>query len=165
MTFKIGISQLYDQSEPKNWKWNKTRHFSKGNIQIWHHFLSKHIKVFQWVLKLTFLNFMTKVNPKNGNEIKSDIFPWDIFKSGIIFIDRKILKYFNNFYNWRFSISLQSLDRDQRSIQFLGYHKNCVNCLIIKTFKNIWFALSIKIMLFIKSSVLKNKSVRKKFFY
>ena len=24
---------------------------------------------------------MTKVNPSNGNERKSDIFPWDIFKS------------------------------------------------------------------------------------
>ena len=24
---------------------------------------------------------MTKVNPKNGNETKSDIFSWDIFKS------------------------------------------------------------------------------------
>ena len=24
---------------------------------------------------------MTKVNPNNGNETKSDIFPWDIFKA------------------------------------------------------------------------------------
>ena len=28
---------------------------------------------------------MTKVNPNNGNETKSDIFPWDIFKSGNIY--------------------------------------------------------------------------------
>ena len=28
---------------------------------------------------------MTKVNPKNRNETKSNIFPWDIFKSDIIF--------------------------------------------------------------------------------
>ena len=27
---------------------------------------------------------MTKVNPNNGNEIKSDIFPWDIFKADAI---------------------------------------------------------------------------------
>ena len=27
---------------------------------------------------------MTKVNPKNENETKSDIFPWDIFKSDTI---------------------------------------------------------------------------------
>ena len=27
---------------------------------------------------------MTKVNPNNGNETKSDIFPWDIFKSDTI---------------------------------------------------------------------------------
>ena len=42
---------------------------------------------------------MTKVNPNNGNKTKSDIFPRDIFKSDIIFIDRKILKYFKDFYN------------------------------------------------------------------
>ena len=28
---------------------------------------------------------MTKVNPDIGNETKSDVFPWDIFKSDIIF--------------------------------------------------------------------------------
>ena len=28
---------------------------------------------------------MTKVKPNNGNETKSDIFSWNIFKSDIIF--------------------------------------------------------------------------------
>ena len=28
---------------------------------------------------------MTKVNPNNGNETKSDIFPWNIFKFDVIF--------------------------------------------------------------------------------
>ena len=51
---------------------------------------------------------MTKVNRNKGNETKSDIFPCDIFKSDIIFIGRKILKYFNEFYNWHSSISLQN---------------------------------------------------------
>ena len=27
---------------------------------------------------------MTKMNPNNGNETKSDILPWDIFKSDVI---------------------------------------------------------------------------------
>ena len=40
---------------------------------------------------------MTKVNPSNRNETESDIFPWGIFKSDIIFISRKILKCFNDF--------------------------------------------------------------------
>ena len=53
------------------------------------------------------LNFMTKMNQNNGNETKSDIFPRDILKSDIIFIGRKILKYFNHFYDWHFPISLQ----------------------------------------------------------
>ena len=42
---------------------------------------------------------MTKMNPNNGNKTKSDIFLWDIFKSGIVFIGCKILKYFKDFYN------------------------------------------------------------------
>ena len=28
---------------------------------------------------------MTKVNPNNGNETKSDMFPWDVFKPDINF--------------------------------------------------------------------------------
>ena len=50
---------------------------------------------------------MTKVNPNNGNERKSDIFQRDIFRSGIIFFGHKMLQYFNDFYNLHFSISLQ----------------------------------------------------------
>ena len=38
---------------------------------------------------------MNKVNPKRGNETKSDIFPWDIFKSDIIsFLYQKAFTYF-----------------------------------------------------------------------
>ena len=50
---------------------------------------------------------MTKVIPSNVNETKSDIFPWDKFKSDIIFIGLKILKYFNDFYAWDLLLSLQ----------------------------------------------------------
>ena len=41
---------------------------------------------------------MTKVNPNNGNETKSDIFS--------VGHNQIILKYFNNFYSCNFSISL-----------------------------------------------------------
>ena len=34
--------------------------------------------------KSKFLSFMTKVNPNNGNETKSNISPWGIFKSDTI---------------------------------------------------------------------------------
>ena len=48
---------------------------------------------------------MTKVNPSNGNETKSDIFQWDIFKSATIsFFQQKMLKYFNEFQNRTFSL-------------------------------------------------------------
>ena len=63
-------------------------HFLTGHKQILT-FLSKNIKVFQCVLKPKFLSFMTKVKPNNGDEAKSDIFPYDIFYG------RKILKYFS----------------------------------------------------------------------
>ena len=32
-----------------------------------------------------FPNFMAKINSTNGNEIKSDIFPWDLFECDIAF--------------------------------------------------------------------------------
>ena len=37
---------------------------------------------------------MTKVKPSNGNETKSDIFQWDIFKSDNISLLSKINKVF-----------------------------------------------------------------------
>ena len=36
-------------------------------------------------LKIEISHFMTKVDPNNGNETKSDILPWDIFKSDVIY--------------------------------------------------------------------------------
>ena len=43
---------------------------------------------------------MVKVDIKNGTETKPDIFPWDIFKSNVIyFFYQKILKYFKDFQN------------------------------------------------------------------
>ena len=48
---------------------------------------------------------MTKVNSNNGNETKSDIFPWNTFKPDVIyFLCQKILKYFDNFQNQNFSV-------------------------------------------------------------
>ena len=43
---------------------------------------------------------MTKISANKGTETKSDIFPQDIFKSGIIFFVQKILKYFNKVYKY-----------------------------------------------------------------
>ena len=42
--------------------------------------LPKNIKTFQQLSKSKFLSFMTKVNPNNKIETKSDIFTWEIFK-------------------------------------------------------------------------------------
>ena len=71
-------------------------------------FLSKNIKVFQWLSKSKFPSFFAKVNRNSKNETKSDIFPWEIFKSDIIFhFCCKILNYFFDFYSWHLSIPLQ----------------------------------------------------------
>ena len=37
---------------------------------------------------------MTKINPNNGSETKTDIFPWDIFKSDTISFVPKNIKMF-----------------------------------------------------------------------
>ena len=47
---------------------------------------------------------MTKANPNNGNKTKSDIFPWDTFKSDTMFFYQNILKYFNDFQYRNFSV-------------------------------------------------------------
>ena len=92
----------------KPWKWNKISHFLMGHIQS-HviYFLSKNIKLFQWLLKSKFLSCMTKVNLNNGNVTKSDIFDETYSNLTSFFIDRKILKYFNDVHNWHLSTSSQ----------------------------------------------------------
>ena len=47
---------------------------------------------------------MTKVNPKKGNETKSDFFAWHIFKSDVISFLSKMLGYFSDFKNQHFSV-------------------------------------------------------------
>ena len=49
--------------------------------------------------KIKFLSFTTKVNPNNGNEIKSDIYSNLVFK-----VKQKTLKHFNDFRNQFFSV-------------------------------------------------------------
>ena len=83
-------------------KWTQTRGM-KQNHTFFHQtysnlvpylFVSKHIKVFQWLSKSKFLSFMTKVNPNNESETKSDIFSWYIFKSDTISFLSKYIKVF-----------------------------------------------------------------------
>ena len=58
--------------------------------------LSKIINIFQYHSKSKFLSFMTKVDPNNRSKIRH-------FSVAHI---KRILKYFNGFYNCNFSISL-----------------------------------------------------------
>ena len=50
---------------------------------------------------------MTKVNTNNGNETKSDIFRETPSNLTSFFFVCQILRYFNDFFNWHISISLQ----------------------------------------------------------
>ena len=71
MTFKIKISQFYDSSEPKKWKWNIIRHFLKDILKseiIFH--WSQNAKLIQWVLLLESFNFGVKVSTNKQSEIK-----------------------------------------------------------------------------------------------
>ena len=69
-------------------------------------FLSKNIEVFQWLSKSKFLSSMTKMNPDNENETKSDIYSSGTFKSDIIFVCCQNTKIFQDLHNWHLSISL-----------------------------------------------------------
>ena len=60
---------------PKNENETKSDNFPWDIFKSDTLFFIKTYKVFQWLSKSKFLNFMTKVNPNHGNETKSDIFP------------------------------------------------------------------------------------------
>ena len=45
-------------------------------------------------IKIEISQFMTNVNPNNGNETKQDIFSWGIFKSDSISFFTKNIKVF-----------------------------------------------------------------------
>ena len=51
---------------------------------------------------------MSKVDPDNGNETKSDLFHRTYSSLTSFFIGPKILRYFNGFYNDNLSVSLQA---------------------------------------------------------
>ena len=75
-------------------------------------FNNNYSKIFQWLLKSKFLNFMTNVNheTKSWNKMKQNetFFHGTYSNLTSFFIGGKILfQYCNDFYNWHLSISLQ----------------------------------------------------------
>ena len=50
---------------------------------------------------------MTKLNSNNGNETKSNIIQGTYSILTLFIIGCKILKYFNDFFNWHLSILLE----------------------------------------------------------
>ena len=93
--FRSKILKYYSDCYNQNFsvlrlKWTQTMDMKQNQTFYYEtypnlvsYFLSKNNKVFQWLSKLKFLSFTTKVNPSNGNETKSGIFPSEIFKSTI----------------------------------------------------------------------------------
>ena len=65
-------------------------------------FIQKHQSIL--IKKSKYLSFITKVNPNNGKETKSDIFPWTYSNLTTYLFYQKILKYFNDFQNRNFSV-------------------------------------------------------------
>ena len=64
----------------------RTRHFPLRHIQIWHLiFFMKKCSSISLTFKIKISQFYDYRIPNNGNETKSDIFAWYIFRSDIIF--------------------------------------------------------------------------------
>ena len=80
---------------------------------------------------------MTKVNP--NNETKSDIFPWEIFKSDTISFLSKHIKSFNGFQNENFSVLYlkwtQTMEMKQNHIVPWDIFKFDIMYFFIKTLK------------------------------
>ena len=75
--------------------------FDRTNSNLTSFFIKK---LFQWIWKLKIPSFMTKVNPNNINETKSDIFPLAYSNLIPYLFFQKILKHFNDFQNQNFSV-------------------------------------------------------------
>ena len=88
--------------------------------------------LFQWLPKLKFLSFSTKVNPNKRSKTKSDIFHWTYSNLRSYLLYLNILKYFNDFQNWNLSIlwlkwtQIMEMKQNQRffdwTISFLLKH-------------------------------------------
>ena len=113
---KIRIFQLIAKIILRNKAWTKSdtvwQDIIKSNTIS---FLSKKIKVFQWLSKSKILSFMTNVNPSNWTETKPGIFSLDIFKSDIIFHWSQYTKIFNDSCNWNFWISFQKWEQTSKA--------------------------------------------------
>ena len=97
MTFKIKISEFYDYSEPKQWNWNKIRHFwwdiFKSDI-IFHS--SQNTKKISMTFMIGIFQFHCKCEQK---QVKSnDMCKW-YNKSDIIFRIYNMVHYSNDFWN------------------------------------------------------------------
>ena len=87
-------------------------------------FLSKHIKVFQWLSKSEFLSFITKVYPNNEKETKLDIFLYGIFKSDIISFFIKIHYSISMFSNSKFLIFMTKVKMEMEIKEINGNKRN-----------------------------------------
>ena len=72
-----------------------------------YHFSSKNIKAFQWLLKSKPLSIMTALNKIMETKQNQTLFHESYSNLISFFIGHKILKCFNNFYNWHLSILVQ----------------------------------------------------------
>ena len=96
----IEISQFYDQKELKQWKWNKTRDFSMGLIQFWCHIFYQKIKYFNdFQNKIFSWLKWTQAMPMKQNKT---FFHEKFSYLTSFLIGLKIIKCFNDFYNWHF---------------------------------------------------------------
>ena len=114
-------------------------------------FLSRNIKVFQWPSKSKFLSFMTKVNPSNGNETKSDIFSWDIFKTDTLSFLSKNIKVFQCLSKSKvlsFMTKVNPSNRNEtKSDIFYDLTSFCIGHKILKylnNFNNWYFSISMQ---------------------
>ena len=110
-------------------KMKKIRHFSWDILMSDTIFKKKKtIKVFQWLSKSKFLSFMTKVNPNNENEKKSDIFHGTYWCLTPYLKKKKLLKFFNAFQNKNFSVLwlkwTQRVEVKQNQTLFHGTYSN-----------------------------------------
>ena len=117
----------------------KIRYFFKEYIQIWHHvFIVKkyYFNIISTSISTNsdskFLNFMSNVNPNNGNGTKPDIFHKTDWNLTSFLICHKILKYFSGFFNYHLFNFMAKVNTSKKDkIKLNGTSENVTAFLLI----------------------------------
>ena len=160
MKFKICIFELIAKIEFKKQSLNQVRHCLTRHIQIWHHFFDKKTPLsVSLIFKLESSQFydLSEIKQWKWNKIRH--FSLGHHSLTSFFIGHKILKSFNNFYNYHISVLLQKWAQTNKIKENkAGYMQMEQHLSLFTKYYCIWMTFEIYLLISFISKMNDNKS-------